>query len=1203
MEPTQPEENSSASEEDLNAEEDLNKREDLNAEVESDSEDTDLPASDEDSTDDAPTEESLAESESSPPSDGGSGAAGVSKLKVALIAVAGVAAVAGIVSVLDSGSGESAPAPKVGFVLGDFAPGDPVETIRVTLQTSASGQDLEERVDLHLGLGFPLRLFPLGNAAMDPAFAAIPQKSSLIPGYHRVDAGDVGVFEFSLSGDSGLDVLRTTPKLLKDVTVGDISTIGFSSLGSSDWILEGYRIEVNGELFASNDSVKEPAGMILGAARKELAARKPESEVLLAEISTLSSYIATGMGGDKDKSDLAAKEALMEKTSGPLNLLAGQCAGYYPWYTERNEKFSSAVAGPGANSVSEVGVRLIAGGGDQPGTRNPVYIKAGGKKFLLTSEVDPLSNLDKPQNFSISMADLESNPLKRADLDKIGIGIIGNEERFGLVPDRAKLQRVVVTVDGAEVYDSENETGDRRALNALWLVPPVHFDGGGGVVRNEEKETEKYLWVAGMAAPNVPLTEVPEEPASPGTFKPLPIAPSGGPKIPGALPKAPGSPVLLTGAGGPGSLPKTPGTLPKAPGSPPALTGAGGPGALPKTPGTLPKAPGAPPALTGAGGPGTLPKLPGALPKTPGSPPALTGPGGIGNLPAAPGVPPSFNPKSGGRGGHSLGGGNSNSGIRTTFAGPITGSFVPNGQIDLTTGLIRGKFQRNSSGGFTPIRSGNPRGGLHPGIFNQPVIPGKNPNGLSPADIQQIATAILDIIKPIPVKPTPTLPNPPPTLAGVGFPNTASAVEIGRNVVVDWKILGSGNTPNGIASFRVDLMPVLPHLSPPMPSGAKPLASAVALASARKVVIPAIKLSGSGSFPGVAKADLPLLNVQPRVTALDASGKAIGVAEDGPILPLLPDPASYGSQDLKFSLQRGISTKPSDDPRSEVGRSFQMMRDSGATGPIWDSWKKLGFVLPASGITNTAAMLGIKEEGSLAGIRFAPTELGGSPFVFNTAVRTSGGDTAILIFESGIRYPYSGGKPAKAGAAGAIKGYRVVGHLGFLAGAKSGAGRAEVDMRVELGVGPTAPQIVRKKNGDHHLDPALSKTAFFRLESSSPIEVPMVAGGPMQAFDVPISFEFMDNMYSLLSGSTEPKYPVSRPADSFKSVPFGSDSTSLAKHLKVPMHTGNGPSSFSYHKGDTGGFGLTITLMVDTSKAGPDATLGIFGLRIIPDVY
>ncbi len=1046
--------------------------------------------------------------------------------------------------------------PKAGFTLGSISSSEPVSSIVVTLKAGADGADLNERVDVHLGTGFPLRLFPLGNDARTPAFAAFPQKSSLEPGETSIHAGGEATFEFSTQSENGQDLLGTTPQLLKDLTVGDLTAIGFSSLGASDWVLEGYRIEVNGKLFAEHDSVNARPGTVLGEVRKELASLKPESEVLLKEIADLKTLMATGLGSDKDKADLALKEAAMEEIAGPLNLLAGQGAGYYPWYVEQNKKLLSKIAVD--SPVSEIGIKLLAGGGEEPGTRNPLYIKAGAKKFLLTSEADPLIAREAPQEFTLSLADLKYNPITTDDLDKIGVGVIGNEERFGQVPDRAKLQRVVITADGKTIYDSELKVEDRRALEAYWLVPPAHYDHAGQIIQNQEKATEKYLWLSGMVAPpeiisnKVPVApETPLPGGTPGSFQPI------------SFPALPG------GAGLPGST--TPGT-----------------------PGLAPSAPG----LTPGSGFTPLP--------APGSNPGLSPlPGGI-----TPGINPGQNPgQNPGFPGSGIG---QSQPAVTTFSGSPSGTFIPTGQFDPATGLVRGTLQRTNIGGFTPIRSDPGIGGLNPAIFNQPTIPSNNQRGLTASDIAQLATAILNIIKPTPATPTPANPIAPPTIDTAGFPNTMSAVEIGRKATVDWTVLGDASGMGTISSFRIDLMPVLPHLSPPTPAGSKALATTSADANSRTVSVPAIILP-AGGFPGVKKEDLPLLLVKPVVTALDANGKTVGTAREGALLPLLPDPTTYNLHGVQFSLLRGITTKPIDDPASELGGSFQIMpAQPAAPAPSLPntSWKALGVVKPAIGVSDTAAIIGLTEESSVAGLRFAPTEVANPALARHTATRTKGGAVSVLMFEGGITHPTQGGIPAAAGKSGVAKGYRLVGHLGFLAGSSAKTGTADVQMRVELsGAGKSmAPTIIRNLNGDHSVDQKLEKSAYFRLETSAPIVVKQTPGGPMQEFDIPISFETLDKgLASLLT------YPVSRPGAAFDprpnpvapfvaAIPKGSDFVNQANHLTAPM-TKVDFDAYEAAKKNGAQFGVTVTIMVDTSASPVSDTLGIFGLRLIPDVY
>ena len=95
----------------------------------------------------------------------------------------------------------------------------------------------------------------------------------------------------------------------------------------------------------------------------------------------------------------------------------------------------------------------------------------------------------------------------------------------------------------------------------------------------------------------------------------------------------------------------------------------------------------------------------------------------------------------------------------------------------------------------------------------------------------------------------------------------------------------------------------------------------------------------------------------------------------------------------------------------------------------------------------------------MAGPRFAPTEIAPTSLnplfspAFNTAVRTNKkNEVVVLMFEAGITYPTKGGVPLKAGVSGALKGYRVVGHIGFLSGSSGGAGKAEEAFRGVDGV-------------------------------------------------------------------------------------------------------------------------------------------------------
>lgn len=53
--------------------------------------------------------------------------------------------------------------PRTPFEKGSLPPDEPVESIKITLGVGTQGAALNEPVDVHLGLGFPLRLYPLGG--------------------------------------------------------------------------------------------------------------------------------------------------------------------------------------------------------------------------------------------------------------------------------------------------------------------------------------------------------------------------------------------------------------------------------------------------------------------------------------------------------------------------------------------------------------------------------------------------------------------------------------------------------------------------------------------------------------------------------------------------------------------------------------------------------------------------------------------------------------------------------------------------------------------------------------------------------------------------------------------------------------------------------------------------------------------------------
>lgn len=393
--------------------------------------------------------------------------------------------------------------PRTGLEVGNLPPEEPVQSIKITIGVGKDGAALGEPVDVHLGLGFPLRLYPLGGAERQPSFAAYPHATTLNRETTSIEPGQMATFEFSArDGDIGLDELRTTPQLLAEVKCGDIQRAGFASQGRSAWILAGYRIEVNGKLFAANGTVDANPQMRLIESREKLQRLIPEYEALATRNDL----------NDTEKTTLAALHAQVRE-------LNGRVSGAAPWFAENLP--GKAPAG----AVNQLRVTLTSGGDKQPGTKNPLYLHVGAKKFLLSSESDPLRDEPDAQTFDIASFDLLVNPLTGDLLGRPGIGVIGSGGKADAVADRAKLKRVVVEADGKAVYDSDLKPDDQRVLADLWLAPAAHLDGSGAVVQNAPAPNVVALWRAGMPAVAGGVPPLPEPPLKLAPTPPLVLPP------------------------------------------------------------------------------------------------------------------------------------------------------------------------------------------------------------------------------------------------------------------------------------------------------------------------------------------------------------------------------------------------------------------------------------------------------------------------------------------------------------------------------------------------------------------------------------------------------------------------------------------------------------------------------------------------------
>jgi hypothetical protein len=398
--------------------------------------------------------------------------------------------------------------PHTPFEKGTLSADEPVESIKITLGVGTNGTALREPVDVHLGLGFPLRLYPLGGMKREPSFAAFPHKSSLDEMSGAIQPGQMATFEFAAKGDdAGLDALRTSQQLLADVKCGDLQRIGFASQGRSDWVLAGYRIEVNGKLFAANGLVDARAQEKLASSRASLMKLLPDYEA-----KTNATNLTEG-----EKAELKTEHAL-------VRALSGRVVGAVPWFEESYEALNPAA--PAGTKVENLRITLTGGKGPQQGTRNPVYLVAGSRKFLLSSEMDPLRDANEPQLFDLAAFELAMNPLTKEDLSAPGVGIIGSGTPVNKIPDRAQLQSVQIEADGQVVYDSEKKPEDQKTLPALWLTPAAYFNEAGDLMRPTATAAEVPVWKSGMTLPGPPPTvPLPPEPPPLVVVPPIPPLP------------------------------------------------------------------------------------------------------------------------------------------------------------------------------------------------------------------------------------------------------------------------------------------------------------------------------------------------------------------------------------------------------------------------------------------------------------------------------------------------------------------------------------------------------------------------------------------------------------------------------------------------------------------------------------------------------
>ncbi len=373
----------------------------------------------------------------------------------------------------------------------DFEADEAVESLTVQITVGADGEDLQEPIALDLGLGFPFRLHPVGRADDETApFGAVPQ---LTTASRTVTAGTDASFTFNLDGELGQDPLRTSSQLLAGVRVSDISRIGFAGQGATNWVLRAYDIRINGRPFAANDEVNAAISHIQETARNRLAELEPEITPIAEEADDLRALIEAGLATDEDRQRLEDIGEGLVPLVTEQNRLERQLRGSYPWFEETGFR-SPWREGADINGIRITLLTYPHSGAD---TRNYVYFRTGGHKYLLGSPDNPLAPEHGPQVFSL---DLVGAPLTAADLRGKALGMIAHGEPFGDAPDRWHPQRLMIEVDGSAVYDSDDNDVDRLSLEAIRIIPPAHLDEAGNCVENAPCARETFVWEAGRGA-------------------------------------------------------------------------------------------------------------------------------------------------------------------------------------------------------------------------------------------------------------------------------------------------------------------------------------------------------------------------------------------------------------------------------------------------------------------------------------------------------------------------------------------------------------------------------------------------------------------------------------------------------------------------------------------------------------------------------
>ncbi|MBN2294647.1 MAG: hypothetical protein JXM70_19620 [Pirellulales bacterium] len=432
---------------------------------------------------------------------------------------------------------------------------DEVKKLSVTITVGKDGGDLEEGVALDLGLGFPLLLEPVGrDTSQALEFGAVPQETTA---GKKIAAGERGKFTFTLKTDAtvqnqaadqasgqdqstgtdqaanqnqangqdqttGQDQFDTTSQLLDGIRVSDISRIGFAGLGKKKWTLAGYEILVNDKLLASNDKVDAKLDDAVTAAQFGIADLNLKITPLEKIVSDLAALEDSKLATKADLKQLAETKKKLQPLEEKLKLLKAQSLGKYPWFID--DKF--VPLGQEGAEIKSAKVTLLTQKHSGAGTKNRVYFRTGGHKYQLSSYNNPLSSSLGPQVFDL---DLLAGPLTAGNVRGFALGMLANDQPYGDAPDRWHPERILVELDGSIVYDSDEYPYDRKSLDAIRIIPPVHLDKDGNAVSNKNHTLrEVYVWESGKA---MGLDETDNSP--------LPLPPKDDPTYPDVEPGLP----------------------------------------------------------------------------------------------------------------------------------------------------------------------------------------------------------------------------------------------------------------------------------------------------------------------------------------------------------------------------------------------------------------------------------------------------------------------------------------------------------------------------------------------------------------------------------------------------------------------------------------------------------------------------------------